>query len=315
LTFPWLIALDETYNRIYVTDFISESAVKVFDLNGNYITSYGTQEQTLNYGTSNLGTFYLASGIAVHPITHDLYIGDYLNYRVQVADSSGNFKTAFGEKCDDFENPTLGCIISPVDDIEISPVAPYDIYVADFTLLEFMHNVKILKYNSNHIFLTEWYGTALPINAENYLNNPCGLSIDINSNVYVPIIPMNKLNPANAVYQAPYIQKFDKNLNELSDFTVWTDSSRIIRDSHIDINCNRLYVTDTHNPLLEGDNGYRAIKIFNATTHALISTIVLPYGTGYGKVEFLNGITVDANGNIYFVDSSNGKVLKYKPVQ
>ena len=62
----------------------TNNRIQVFDSNGNFITKFGTP------GTGN-GQFNQPVGVAVNPITGNVYVADAGNDRIQVFDSTGNF--------------------------------------------------------------------------------------------------------------------------------------------------------------------------------------------------------------------------------
>lgn len=99
LEYPVFLALDETRDRIYVSDSRAHRIV-VFDLKGNYIRSFG------EWGPQD-GNFYGPQGMAVDK-NGNLYVADMFNARVQVFDAEGNFVRKFGERGDkqwNFEMP------------------------------------------------------------------------------------------------------------------------------------------------------------------------------------------------------------------
>ena len=99
LDHPAFIALDETRQKIYVSDARAHQIV-VFDFDGNHIKSFG------GWGSED-GSFYGPQGLAVDK-DGILYVADMLNARMQVFDAEGKFLRKFGERGDkqwNFEMP------------------------------------------------------------------------------------------------------------------------------------------------------------------------------------------------------------------
>ena len=93
------IALNEELQRIYVTD-VKAAKVVVFDMDGNYLFSFGE----LGNG---LGQMYAPMGIAIAP-NGDVFVAEFLNTRIHVFDQDGKALRHFGERGDkewQFEGP------------------------------------------------------------------------------------------------------------------------------------------------------------------------------------------------------------------
>lgn len=101
---PVSIAVSLHTGRIYVLDS-GQNNVKVYEGSGNpALNADGSRIQFGSYGhnsgtspLSNPGKFDSPSGIAVDDIRNEVLIADKNNYRVQIFDMNGNFKTAFGK--------------------------------------------------------------------------------------------------------------------------------------------------------------------------------------------------------------------------
>ncbi|MDH4100413.1 MAG: hypothetical protein OEV28_07535, partial [Nitrospirota bacterium] len=101
---PAGIAVSLNTGRIYVVDSI-QNRVKVYESNGDAALDMGGSPlQFGSYGRisnssplSNPGKFDSPSGITIDAIRNEVLIADKNNYRVQIFDMSGNFKTAFGK--------------------------------------------------------------------------------------------------------------------------------------------------------------------------------------------------------------------------
>lgn len=96
---PAYLALNEGMNRIYVSDG-QQSKIVVFDMQGNYLFSFGEAGQ----GEQML---FSPQGIAFGP-DGNLYVCDMLNARIQIFTAEGAYVGQFGERGDQafqFENP------------------------------------------------------------------------------------------------------------------------------------------------------------------------------------------------------------------
>lgn len=74
--------------EVYVTDY-DTCAVNVYTLMGKYLRKFGTT------GCKGDGQFAGPFGIAVHPVTEDLYVCD--KNKIQIFDCETNFKFSFGD--------------------------------------------------------------------------------------------------------------------------------------------------------------------------------------------------------------------------
>ncbi|TWJ18411.1 6-bladed beta-propeller [Geobacter argillaceus] len=87
-TFASGIVVADSANRIFVTDS-GANCVKIFDLNGTFISEFGTQG-------SGQGQFLQPSGIAWDRVGNQLAVVDTLNCRIQFFELNGTFKKSLG---------------------------------------------------------------------------------------------------------------------------------------------------------------------------------------------------------------------------
>ncbi len=143
---PLGIAIDNSNNGVYVTEFFHPSAgtindiVQEYDLNGNPVTQWGS------YGSGN-GQFncYVGFGIAVDNTGAYIYVADSGNNRIQKFDSSGNYISQWG---------TLGSGNGQFNAPNgVAVDSSGTVYVSD------TGNSRIQKFDSNENYITQW-GTS-----------------------------------------------------------------------------------------------------------------------------------------------------------
>jgi DNA-binding beta-propeller fold protein YncE len=84
---PTGLAIDSARSRLYVTDTLKD-AVYTTDLDGNILAHFGKP------GTGN-GEFNFPTDVVIHG--DDLIVVDAMNFRVQVFDREGTFRSQFGQ--------------------------------------------------------------------------------------------------------------------------------------------------------------------------------------------------------------------------
>jgi len=85
---PQNIFADVQNSKVYVSD-TGNNQIQVFDLNGNYITAFGS------YG-SGTGNFISPESLWVDDVKGKIYVVDQGNYRVEVFDLNYNYITQWG---------------------------------------------------------------------------------------------------------------------------------------------------------------------------------------------------------------------------
>ena len=172
LNWPVGMAVDDALGRLYVVSGRNHN-IAVFDLEGNYITSFGQR------GGGD-GEFNFPTDLDVD--SHgNIVVADSMNARVQVLDSAGKFIRKFGQRGDRPEDFKIikGIAVSREDNI----------FVVDSA------TEKILVFNNEGEPLTSIGGTAVV--AETMRLSPGGflipqdIDIDKNDAVYV-VDSMNK---------------------------------------------------------------------------------------------------------------------------
>jgi hypothetical protein len=214
---PEGIAVDGSGN-VYLQG-ISTNQIKKFDANGNFIEAWGwgvsDGANHLEVCTSNcqFGIAGGGDGELDHP-THvevhgtDVYVSDYLNHRITVYDTDGDFVGEWGWGVQDgasqYEVCTSGCQAG----IDGTGVGQFDIPEGirsdsnGNVLVADAGNNDVQEFSSTGAFLKEWGAEGSSPGQFNH--GPLGLALDSSSNVYVAEV--------NGSYR---IHKFDENGNPL----------------------------------------------------------------------------------------------------
>ena len=164
LVHPVGIAVDSVRRRLYVADSPSKESpnhgVRVFDLDGNFITSIGKTG-------SAQGEFGFPTYVAVDA-AGNLYVSDTMNCRVQKFDPDGRYLQTFGERGDAY-----GQFVKPKG-VAVDTFG--NVYVVDTG----WSNVQI--FNQRGQMLLFFAGRS---SFPGLLQNPAGIAIDGNNRIYV----------------------------------------------------------------------------------------------------------------------------------
>lgn len=218
------IAIDKTRNWLYVLDNAKSNVVK-FDLNGKYLTKWGSE------GSGN-GQFNYSWGIAVDN-SGNVYVADSRNYRIQKFNSNGQFLTKWGS-----EGSGDGQFKLPIG-IAISST---NVYVTD--LLD--HSINMFDLNGN--FIKKWKSFD-EINSYSY--NPSGVVTDSLNNVYVSTYDDSTIkwnNVRKYKNDGGYILQWGKYGSDIGQF----------------INAYGIGI-DKDNNIYLADSGNNRIQVFNST--------------------------------------------------
>lgn len=173
---PTGIAVDESSNRLYVADSATagsaDCTIKVFDLQGAYLTALGAGDEA---GIRFYSPTYLALDAAGH-----LYVTDTFHAQVQVLDPEGHPVRTIGERGDAY-----GMFDKPKG---VALDAFGNVYVVDSA----WSNVQM--FNSRGDVLLFFGGRG---QVPGLLFNPTGLAIDRQNRIYVA----DAFNGRVAIYQ------------------------------------------------------------------------------------------------------------------
>ncbi len=191
--YPRGIAVYETSpgtGFVYVADSDNHK-IKKFDLNGNYVTSWG------GYGTGNGKTSY-PQDVAVDSLGN-VYASDYDNARVTKFTSAGVYVTKWGSS---------GSGTSQFN-------VPYDLAIdsSDNVYVVDSSNHRVQKFDSNGTYITQWgsFGTG-----NGSFATPSGIAIDSSDNVYVSDSANNRIQKFDST--GTYVSKWGSGGTDNDEF-------------------------------------------------------------------------------------------------
>lgn len=196
---PGDIAVSLGTGKVYVLDSI-QNMVKVYDSGGNAVSDgQGNPFHIGGFGqydgynaTSNPGKFDFPSGIAVDDIRQEVLVSDQSNYRVQIFDMNGAFRTAFGKHAPDtswsFGNPKydLRGKFSSIRGLVVDKEGR--IYVAD----AFQGSVQVLDRTGAHLTFIGQQGDGA-----GQLDVPVDVTIDTHKRLIIADWNNNRLSIFN----------------------------------------------------------------------------------------------------------------------
>lgn len=207
---PSDIAISFSTGRIYVVDSI-QNGVKIYESNGDNALNgggnplyFGGHGQYNGWSAlDNPGKFDYPSGIAIDDIRQEILVSDQNNYRVQIFDMNGAFKTAFGQHAPD----TSWAFGDPVYDLrgKFSSIRGLTvdkegrIYVAD----AFQSMIQVLDRTGAFLAFIGEYG-----NGSTKLNVPIDVTIDNSKRLVITDWNHNRLSlfqldSGPAIYNLP----------------------------------------------------------------------------------------------------------------
>lgn len=257
--------------------FVADSGnhrIQAFDASGAFLYQWGGS------GTEP-GQFNEPWGIAVDD--ESLFVADTWNHRLQKFTLDGEFVAVFGRSG------------SPAEGIENDLglyFGPRDIAILDDDLLLTTdtgnHRMQLLTKDGVFLDQVGAFGNLL-----GQLNEPVGLGIGPDGTFFLADTWNSR------------IQQFSPDLFAFKEWTVsaWEGQSTNNKPYLAADSGGRIYVTDPE--------GYR-ILIFDSFGEYLGR--FGSFGQGSGDFGLPNGISVDADDNIYVADAGNNRVLKFAPI-
>ncbi|PTX91776.1 SMP-30/gluconolactonase/LRE family protein [Opitutus sp. ER46] len=284
---PTGLALDTSGSTtlLYVADQPGGRILKIDAATGARLAVWG---QTGN-GPLEFNSPY---GVAVDPVSHDIYVAERTNHRIQRLTANGVFVMGWGE---------LGTEPGKFDGpIGVAADAQGNVYVVDH------NNNRVQKFhvqgsagNGSAQLVTTWGG---PGSAAGQFNAPYGLALDAQGNVWVADGGNHR------------VQKFDANGQFLAAIgTFGTGPGQFVTPVWVSFDsAGALYVSESNsdptNPAAP-DLANQRVQKFKAD-----GTYVLGWGTyGEGPTNFKLPfqVVVDAQQNAYVSDYYNTRVVKY----
>lgn len=248
--------------------------VQKFDSNGQFITQWGSQG-------IEIGQFQEPWGIAVDA-AGNVYVADTWNHRIQKLNAEGDVLLQWGGYA-----ATGGAAVGEEGffwgprDIAID--AAGNVYVSD------TGNKRVQVFSPDGDFLDQWGGFGVE---DGQMDEPVGLATDEEGNIYL----------ADTWNQR--VQKFGPDLNFVTKWPItgWYGQS-VVNKPYLAAGGDRVYVTDPE--------GYRVL-VFDQSGE-FVATFG-EYGFDSKSFALPTGVAVDGDGNVYVIDSSNHRVMKFAPI-
>ena len=295
------IGVDKINDFIYISDEIHD-CIQKFDLNGNFITSWGT--------TGGLhGQMNKPRGIDVDS-NGNVYVVDTGNNRIQKFTSSGSYIRSWGGAGNApgrFNKPWKIAIDGS------------NVYITDAS------NFRVQVFDLNGIFLRMW--------GEN-LNYPSAITVDNNHNVYVTdgYVTLRKFDSLGNLLQTHRTKaNRAETLIDAHSMIVGSDNKIYIGDKRViqiyDSDLNQLDswgeygggISEFDRPkdIVSDSNGnFYVVEERNCRIQKFKKNgdYILKWGkVGSGESEFSSptAIDIDSSNNIYVVDSGNRRIQKF----
>jgi sugar lactone lactonase YvrE len=285
---PTSLAIDTVNGAtyLYATDDPGGRIIKIDLATGNRVGAYG---QTGN-GPLEFNAPY---GVAIEPVSHDLYVAERGNHRVQRITADGKFVMGWG---------SLGTAPGQFDSpIGIAADSKGNVYVVDH------NNNRVQKFHVSQNTDGTWNVNVVavwgsPGAAKGQFNAPYGITLDPGGNLWVADGRNHRL------------QKFDPNGNFLDAVgTFGTGDGQFITPVWVNFDAaGNYYVAETNsdpqNPAATDIQNQRVQKFTSANAFVLKWG---SYGEAGGQFKLPFDAIPDANGNIYVADYYNTRLQKF----
>ncbi len=284
---PVGLAIDATSTSsvLYVADDPNGRIIKIDLASGTRLAAWG---QTGN-GPLQFNRPY---GVAVDPGSHDIYVAERGNHRVQRITSAGQFVMGWG---------SLGTAPGQFDaPIGVAADATGNVYVVDH------NNNRVEKFHVtqtasgwNVDLVTTWGGTGA---ANGQFNAPYGITLDAAGNLWV------------ADAQNHRLQKFDPNGKFLASFGSYgTGDGQFVTPTWVNFDSTgNMYVSETNSDpqnLAATDLQNQRVQEFSPTGTFLLKWG--SYGEAGGQFKLPFDVVVDNAGNAYVSDYYNTRLQKF----
>lgn len=257
------LAIDSQGNLLILSR--NNSGFQKYDADGNYINQ------------TSFGFARFAEDLAVDA-NDNIYALNYNDNRVEMYDSDlsylGNFGSVGGGD-GQFQTPR-GITINHTTG---------DIYIADINSRGFG---RIQKFDSSNAFVSSWGDAHYSLGQ---FNNPNGVAVDSNDNLYVVDTSNNRIQKFNSS-GTPILEWGTQGSGD-GEF----DSPSAIAIGPTDV----IYVSDNQNT---------RIQKFNSSGN-FIGEIQGNGGAGDGEFSSVPAMTTDEDGNLYIVDDTNQRIQKF----
>jgi len=248
--------------------------IQVFDSSGKFLIQWGSEGD-------GPGQFKEPWGIAVDAAGH-VYVADTWNHRIQKFDAEGTLLRQWGGY-----RATGGAAVGEEGFFwgprDIAVDAAGNVYATD------TGNKRVQVFDSDAEFLDQWGGFGVE---DGQMDEPVGIATDEEGNIYV----------ADTWNQR--VQKFDQDLEFVTQWPItgWYGQS-VVNKPYLAAGGERVYVTDPE--------GYRVLAFDQ--DGEFVATFG-EYGFDSKTFSLPTGVAVDGDGNVYVIDSSNHRVMKFAPI-
>ena len=286
---PYAITIDAKKN-LYVSDTFNHKIRKI-DKDGNVTTVAGGSQGYKNGKGSN-AQFFFPRGLAFDS-QDNLYVADTFNNRIRKIDKDGNVTTFAGSSYGDKDGKGISAKFANPNAIVID--SQDNLYVAD----TFNHKIRKIDIKGNVTTFagtSQGYKNGQAIDAQ--FNNPRGMTIDSDNNIYIADTFNHKIRKIDANKKVFVIagNLLEKKRNKIK----FAYPRKLLIDSD-----NNIYVADTSNSKIR-----KIDADGNVTTFAGFSK---GYQNGkklLAKFSSPYAITYDSRGYFYVADTFNNKIKK-----
>ena len=267
------------------------------------VPNYTAKSKPIQTSKLKPGGNICATGLALDEVNQQIYITDNMSKQVQVVSFRGNQVTEFGKNI-------LEC--------------PWGVAVSQ-------GHIFITDKSSNKIFKFSKEGYTFEISKDGLLNNPAGLSVDTNGDVYVADTDNNKvsifsysLDFINSIGSGDHLER-PKDVKITSDNVVvldwssncvhfFTRNGSILRSwvtqggGQSLISCPFFFCIDLDGNFIISDYNHHTVKVFSSSGD-LIHTVGRR-GEGSGQFIRPYGICISNLGILYVVSNNNNNPLQ-----